>query len=74
MHNERGETRRGRVLWFGGARITHRDGTLESKRVLVLDFEDTESLQVAVNSGFAELDMADDTVAVVLDSKPKPEG
>ena len=62
---------RGKILWYGGASIKHRDGVHEGKRVLVAEFEDTAALQEAVNSGFANLDMGDDSVAVVLDgAKP----
>jgi hypothetical protein len=69
MAGERAAPVRGRVLWFGRARITQ--GETESERpAAVVEFEDTAAMAYALNSGFADLDFADDTLAVVLDRKP----
>lgn len=70
MHDERSQIRKGKVLWIGGARL-FRDGQEHPrKHVIVVEFEDTQATQEACNSGFAELEFVDDTVAVVLDSRP----
>lgn len=72
MFDERDDIPRGRVVHYGAARIMRGAGDRRIvKRALVVEFEDTEGLEEAVNSGFAEFDMGDDTVAVVLESKPK---
>jgi hypothetical protein len=60
----------GRVAWFGHARIA--DGGNKPRRpVAVVEFEDTAAMERALNSGFADLDFADDTLAVVLHTPPK---
>lgn len=68
MHDHRNDTPRGRVIHYGAAKV----GERTVRRALVVEFEDTASLDFSVNSGFAEFDMDDDTVAVVLTSQPKP--
>jgi hypothetical protein len=60
--------RRGRVLWFGRARITA-DGHQVERPAAVIEFEDTAAMERSLNSGFAELDFMDDTLAVVLDRR-----
>lgn len=64
---------RGRVVHYGAARVMRGAGDRRViRRALVVEFEDTAALSHTVNSGFAEFDLADDTVAVVLDGgKPK---
>lgn len=70
MFNERDDTPRGRVIHYGAARIMRGAGDRQIvKRALVVEFEDTAGLEEAMNSGFAEFDLGDDTVAVVLESK-----
>jgi len=67
MQDERNDTPRGRVIHYGAATV----GDRKVKRAMVVEFEDTASLERSVNSGFMEFDMDDDTVAVVLTSQPK---
>jgi hypothetical protein len=62
---------RARVLWFGRARITQ-DGQQVERPTAVVEFEDTAAMERSLNSGFADLDFADDTLAVVIDRKCPP--
>ena len=61
---------RGRLLWFGRARFTGEDGQQDERPAAVVDFENTEAQQQFVNSGTMDLDLGDDTIAYVLDTKP----
>lgn len=65
--------RRASVLWFGWARIT-RGASAAERPVAVVEFNDTAAMERALNSGVADLDFADDTMAVVLDRKRVPDG
>lgn len=66
-------TPRGKVRYFGALRITTPDGQTEDyPRAAVVDFADSAGLEEALNSGFAEFDMDDDSVAVVITKKDTP--
>lgn len=69
MFNERNGIR-GRIVHIGAARIMRGAGDRRIvKRSIVLEFEDTASMEESVNSGFVEFDLLDDdeTVAIVLE-------
>lgn len=63
---------RGRLRWLGRARTTSEDGQQDERPAAVVDFENTAAQQQFVNSGTMDLDLGDDTIAYVLDSKPAP--
>lgn len=66
-------TKRGRIRWMGPLRAMFADGQTEDvRRGLIVEFEDTADLQTAANSGFAEFDHEDDTVAIVLHTPKEP--
>lgn len=63
------ERRKPRVIWFGAAVVTLRDQVARLRRSLTLEFPDTRSLEAAVNRGDTDFDLADDTLAVMVDGK-----
>lgn len=58
-----------RAVWFGAAVVTLRDQVAKLRRSLLLEFDDTKSLQEAVNRGDTDFDLLDDTAAVVLEGR-----
>ena len=59
-----------RIVFFGALRVLADGVDKHIRRGMLIEFQDTQALQEAANSGFADLDEPDeDAVAVVLEGK-----
>lgn len=63
--------KKGAVVFFGAIRVCLGGTEKQFDRALIIEFDDTESLERSVNSGFGEFDLIDDDVAVVLEGEKR---